>query len=158
MANGEKRREGRKKRITIDKGELEEMIGYAIKRSHYGYFIEMLDGIDDDTKSIKRIMRVMVKKEEGIEGIEEGYGSLEELESIMIKGEDMDLSLNVFDTLAGKDHKSLEEQALITALVNTGKLAENDADERIKSSLAAIAIYEVRRRFYNTASVSLHGE
>jgi len=31
------------------------------------------------------------------------------------------------------DHKPVEEEALITALVNTGKFTEDEADEMIKS-------------------------
>ncbi len=152
MAKREKRREERN-RIIITKEELEEIIKDAIKRLYSEYLIERLSRIEDDIKDIKRLMGASVKKEKIIERIEEEeYGRLEELERILIEIEKVDIFFTVFNILAGRDNKPVEEEALITALVNTGKFTEDEANERIKSSLKAGTIYEVRKGFYKMAS------
>ncbi len=155
MAKREKREE--RDRIIITKEELEEIIKDAIRSLYSEYLIERLDRIeDDDIKDvkIKRMMRARVKREKIIERIEEeveGYWSLEELERKPIEIEKVDIFFKVFNILADRDNKPMEG-ASMTALVNTGKFTEDEANERMKSSLEAGTIYEVRKGFYKMAS------
>ncbi|MEM3124447.1 MAG: minichromosome maintenance protein MCM [Candidatus Nitrosocaldus sp.] len=63
----------------------------------------------------------------------------------------MQLFLDVFNALSGKDQNPVEEQALVTELAKTGKFTEDEAREWIRKANAQGIIYEVRQGFYKRA-------
>ncbi|MEM0029865.1 MAG: minichromosome maintenance protein MCM [Candidatus Nitrosocaldus sp.] len=63
----------------------------------------------------------------------------------------MQLFLDVFNALSGKDQNPVEEQALISELAKTGKFTEDEAREWVRKANAQGIIYEVRQGFYKRA-------
>lgn len=130
--------------ITITARQLEALIRLATARARL-----LLKSVVDasDAERAIHIFNVMLNKV-GID-VKTGKIDLGVLHGMpQSERSKMKLFLDIFNALTGKDQNPVEEQALITELVKTGKFTEDDAKEWIKKALTNGMIYEVTRGFY----------
>ncbi len=133
--------------ITITARQLEALIRLATARAR----LMLRDTVTvEDAERAIYIFNVMLNKV-GID-VKTGKVDLGVLHGMpSSERSKMQLFLDVFNALSGKDQNPVEEQALITELAKTGKFTEDEAREWIRKSNAQGIIYEVRQGFYKRA-------
>jgi replicative DNA helicase Mcm (EC 3.6.1.-) len=133
--------------ITITARQLEALIRLATARARL--LLKSIVDVSDAERAI-HIFNVMLNKV-GID-VKTGKVDLGVLHGMpQSERSKMKLFLDIFNALSGKDQNPVEEQALITELVKTGKFTEDDAKEWIRKALSNGMIYEVRQGFYKRA-------
>jgi len=130
--------------ITITARQLEALIRLATARARL--LLKSIVDVSDAERAI-HIFNVMLNKV-GID-VKTGKVDLGVLHGMpQSERSKMKLFLDIFNALSGKDQNPVEEQALITELVKTGKFTEDDAKEWINKAKLNGMIYEVRQGFY----------
>ncbi|MCS7142129.1 MAG: hypothetical protein NZ888_08145 [Candidatus Nitrosocaldus sp.] len=133
--------------ITITARQLEALIRLATARARL--MLRSVVTAEDAERAIY-IFNVMLNKV-GID-VKTGKVDLGVLHGMpSSERSKMQLFLDVFSALSGKDQNPVEEQALIAELVKTGKFTEDEAREWIRKANANGMIYEVRQGFYKRA-------
>ncbi len=133
--------------ITITARQLEALIRLATARARL--LLKSIVDVSDAERAI-HIFNVMLNKV-GID-VKTGKVDLGVLHGMpQSERSKMKLFLDIFNALSGSDQNPVEEQALITELVKTGKFTEDDAKEWIRKALSNGMIYEVRQGFYKRA-------
>ncbi|MFN4336442.1 MAG: minichromosome maintenance protein MCM [Candidatus Nitrosocaldus sp.] len=133
--------------ITITARQLEALIRLATARAR----LMLRDTVTvEDAERAIYIFNVMLNKV-GID-VKTGKVDLGVLHGMpSSERSKMQLFLDVFNALSGKDQNPVEEQALIAELAKTGKFTEDEAREWIRKANAQGIIYEVRQGFYKRA-------
>ncbi|MEO9366155.1 MULTISPECIES: minichromosome maintenance protein MCM [Candidatus Nitrosocaldus] len=133
--------------ITITARQLEALIRLATARARL--MLRNTVTVEDAERAIY-IFNVMLNKV-GID-VKTGKVDLGVLHGMpSSERSKMQLFLDVFNALSGKDQNPVEEQALVTELAKTGKFTEDEAREWIRKANAQGIIYEVRQGFYKRA-------
>lgn len=124
--------------LTLEKLELEMDIKFALSPTSKNEYL--------------RIVRSRLEYEEGITLASEGIGfkDLSVLQQkSQVKFSKSQFFLNIITQLEGDDKEPVSEDALIDALVSSGRFNEDEAKNFIQRMLRESSIYESRPKHYN---------